>query len=73
MAGSEPEPPRWIKSSICNGDACVEVALLPGGMVGVRNSGDPDGPVREFTGQEWTDFIAAAVRGEFYVHNLRRA
>lgn len=34
---------RKAKRSNENGDACIEVGALPG-MVGVRDSKDPDGP-----------------------------
>jgi hypothetical protein len=56
----------WVKSSLSfsNGN-CVEVAELPGGSVGVRNSWDPEGPVLTFTQDEWNAFLAGARRGEF--------
>jgi hypothetical protein len=56
----------WVKSSLsyANGN-CVEVASLPGGEVGVRNSRDPGGPVLQFTPDEWHAFLAGARTGEF--------
>ncbi|HEX4254277.1 MAG TPA: DUF397 domain-containing protein [Streptosporangiaceae bacterium] len=44
----------WRKSSysFSNGN-CVEVALLPGGTVGFRDSQDPDGPILRFTPGEF--------------------
>jgi hypothetical protein len=56
----------WAKSSLSfsNGN-CVEVAELPGGSVGVRNSRDPEGPVLRFTQGEWNAFLAGARLGEF--------
>jgi hypothetical protein len=56
----------WVKSSLSfsNGN-CVEVAELPGGSVGVRNSRDPDGSVLKFTQAEWDAFLGGARRGEF--------
>jgi hypothetical protein len=56
----------WVKSShsFSNGN-CVEVAELPGGSVGVRNSRDPDGPVLKFTQEEWDAFLGGARLGEF--------
>lgn len=58
--------PTWIKSSLSfsNGN-CVEVAALPGGGTGVRNSRDPGGPVLAFTPDEWKAFLSGAKRGEF--------
>ena len=56
----------WVKSSLSfsNGN-CVEVASLPGGEIGVRNSRDPDGPVLRFTPGEWDTFVGRARLGEF--------
>ena len=51
----------WVKSSFSfsNGN-CVEVAELPGGSVGVRNSREPAGPVLRFTRDEWDAFLRRA-------------
>jgi hypothetical protein len=56
----------WVKSSLSfsNGN-CVEVAELPGGSVGIRNSRDPAGAVLSFTQGEWRAFLAGARLGEF--------
>jgi len=61
-----PGQPSWIKStlSLSNG-ACVEVASLPAGQVGVRNSRDSSGPVLKFTPDEWHAFIGGVRNGEF--------
>jgi hypothetical protein len=57
---------NWVKSSLSfsNGN-CVEVASLPGGGVGVRNSRDAEGPVLRFTLGEWHAFIGGVQIGEF--------
>ena len=56
----------WVKSSLSfsNGN-CVEVASLPGGEIGVRDSRDPGGPVLTFTPGEWDAFAGRARLGEF--------
>jgi hypothetical protein len=57
---------NWIKSSLSfsNGN-CVEVANLPGGKIGVRNSRDSEGAVLRFTPDEWHAFLGGARNGEF--------
>jgi hypothetical protein len=56
----------WIKSSLsyANGN-CVEVASLPGGEIGVRNSRDSGGLVLRFTPDEWHAFLGGVRNGEF--------
>ena len=58
--------PFWMKSSLsyANGN-CVEVADLPDGEVGVRNSRDPNGRVLRFTPDEWRAFLGGVRNGEF--------
>ena len=57
---------KWVKSSLsfANGN-CVEVASLPDGQIGVRNSRDAEGAVLRFTSDEWQAFIGGAHNGEF--------
>ncbi|HUZ55320.1 MAG TPA: DUF397 domain-containing protein [Streptosporangiaceae bacterium] len=64
--GTPGSAPRWIKSSLSfsNGN-CVEVASLPGGAIGVRDSKDAEGPVLRFTPDEWRAFLGAARNAEF--------
>jgi hypothetical protein len=70
MLGGTPQRPGsgpyWVKSSLSfsNGN-CVEVADLPGGGIGVRNSRDPEGLVLRFTPDEWHAFLGGAQNGEF--------
>lgn len=56
----------WRKASTSqvNGN-CVEVALVPGGGVAVRDSKDPDGPVLRFSASEWAAFVEGVANGEF--------
>jgi hypothetical protein len=56
----------WIKSSLsyANGN-CVEVASLPGGEIGVRNSRNSEGPVLRFTSDEWHAFLGGVRNREF--------
>jgi hypothetical protein len=44
---------------------CVELAELAGGMVAVRNSRQPTGPVLIYTRAEIAAFIQGVRRGEF--------
>ena len=56
----------WIKSSLsyANGN-CIEVASLPSGEIGVRNSRDCGGPVLRFTSDKWRAFLGGVRNGEF--------
>jgi hypothetical protein len=51
---------RWLKSSFSNGQGgnCVEVARDLPGIVAVRDSKSPHGPVLVIGKGEWADFIA---------------
>jgi len=70
MHGNQAERPGsdsyWVKSSLSfsNGN-CVEVASLPEGDVGVRNSRDSEGLVLRFTSDEWRAFLGGVRNGEF--------
>jgi hypothetical protein len=56
----------WVKSSLSYATGnCVEVATLPGGEIGVRNSKDFAGPVLRFTPDEWHAFLGGVRNGEF--------
>jgi Domain of unknown function (DUF397) len=52
------------KSTHCANNGCVEVAFVDG-QVGVRDSKDRQGPVLEFTANEWEAFLAGAREGQF--------
>jgi hypothetical protein len=56
----------WIKSSLSFSNSnCVEVASLPDGEIGVRDSKNPDGAVLRFTADEWNAFLGGVRNGEF--------
>ncbi len=56
----------WFKSSRSSGTGeCVEVAHLPHGTVGVRDSKNPTGPALIFSPTEWDTFTAAITHGRF--------
>ena len=66
LPGGPSSGPYWVKSSLslANGN-CVEVAGMPDGGVGVRNSRDTRGPVLHFTPGEWHAFLGGVRNGEF--------
>jgi Domain of unknown function (DUF397) len=65
MSGTGMAEPEWrkAKSSVGNG-ACVELASMDG-MVAIRDSKDPAGPVLRYTRAEWHAFLDGAKKGEF--------
>jgi len=65
-AGKPDSGSYWVKSSLSfsNGN-CVEVASLPEGEIGVRNSRDAQGAVLRFTSDEWHAFLGGVRNGEF--------
>lgn len=61
---------QWRKSSFteeggANGGTCVEVAALPDGLIGVRNSNHPNAGVVLFTWAEMHAWIKGLKAGEF--------
>jgi hypothetical protein len=66
MPETQDSSARWVKSSLSfSNGACVEVADLSDGRVGVRHSKDPSGPVLRFTSAEWQAFVGGTHMGEF--------
>ncbi len=53
---------RWRKSTRSGNSECVEVADGLPGVVGVRDSKDPAGPVLVFAPAAWRAFVASARR-----------
>ena len=57
---------RWQKSHYSNSQgSCVEMALLPGGHIAVRNSRDPNGPALVYTRAEIQALLQGAKDGDF--------
>jgi hypothetical protein len=53
--------PVWRKASYSDGyGACVEIAVLPDGTIGVRDSKNPGGPKFVFTRSAWVAFLTEA-------------
>ncbi|MFF3754562.1 DUF397 domain-containing protein [Streptomyces sp. NPDC002018] len=63
------ESPRWFTSSYSNnGGNCVEVAAnlaTSRGVVPVRDSKNPTGPVLDLPADAFTSFVAGVKAGEF--------
>ncbi|MTE14635.1 DUF397 domain-containing protein [Nocardia aurantiaca] len=56
----------WFKSSRSGaGKECVEVAFLPAGRIGVRDSKNPQGPALVFDAAQWRSFTAGLENGVF--------
>ena len=59
------EHTRWRKASASYATGnCVQVASLPGGQIGVRDSKHPDGPVLSLTPRQWAALTAWVNDGE---------
>lgn len=66
MTGPDLSRASWFKSSHSgNGGSCVEVSPDFPGVMPVRDSKDPEGPVLLFPAEAWTSFVAATAAGEF--------
>jgi hypothetical protein len=66
MPAAELGDVRWTKSQYSNSTGeCVELAALPNGEIGMRNSRFPEGPVLVYTRGEIAAFLAGAKDGEF--------
>jgi hypothetical protein len=56
---------KWVKSSYSSGTGgnCVEVARNLPGIVAVRDSKDPSGPVLRFTAGDWERLVESMKSG----------
>ncbi|MEV7007837.1 DUF397 domain-containing protein [Streptosporangium sp. NPDC051022] len=57
----------WRKSTLSGPDGgnCVEVARLPGGRRGVRDSKNPTAPALILTPAKWHTFVDGIKNGDF--------
>jgi hypothetical protein len=69
MPTPTPAAAVWRKSSFSgsggNGDGCVEMALLPGGAVAVRDTKDRTRAPHHHSGPAWRAFLTGVRAGEF--------
>ena len=66
MPASDLRDVAWRKSRHSNSQGtCVELAVLPGGSIAVRNSRHSDSPALIYTPAEVDAFIRGAKDGEF--------
>ena len=56
---------RTSSYSSDNGGACIEIAEGLTGVVPVRDSKDPHGPVLAFSSTAWASFVTAVDQGTF--------
>jgi predicted secreted Zn-dependent protease len=54
----------WLTALSCNGGACVQVATDQNSIL-IRNSRQPDGPLVEYTPEEWHEFVSGVKKGDF--------
>jgi len=68
-APAGPDPPSgaiWRKATASDANSgCVEVAFLPDGRVGVRDSKNRRKPALAVTADAWARFLAGAKAGQF--------
>jgi hypothetical protein len=54
----------WLRSTFCSDTSCVELSTLDGDVL-LRDGKNTDGAVLRFSRDEWDDFRAAVMAGEF--------
>jgi Domain of unknown function (DUF397) len=68
MPAPIPDGLAWRKSRFSGGNGgtgCVEVAVLPGGEVAVRDTKDRSRTPHRHSAPAWREFLAAVRAGEF--------
>jgi hypothetical protein len=55
----------WRKSSFSGTNGCVEAAPLANGLIGVRDSKNPQAGHQVYNALEWQAFLAGVKNGEF--------
>jgi hypothetical protein len=70
LRASDLEHANWHKSTRCDANSCVEVAVLTN-LVAIRNSTDPDGPVLTFSPDAWRGFVRSIRAGDLRVKSGR--
>ncbi|MEV6638250.1 DUF397 domain-containing protein [Actinoplanes sp. NPDC051470] len=64
MTGTVQEDLDWSVSSYCTSGNCVQVAVVDGGTVAMRDSKNP-GTVLLYSLEEWRDFLDGVDNGDF--------
>ncbi len=54
----------WHTALSCDGGTCVQVAADQNTIL-IRNSQQPDGPLIEYTSEEWLEFVSGIKNGDF--------
>lgn len=68
MPALDPAGVAWRKSSFSGGNGgsgCIEVAVLPGGEVAVRDTKDRSRTPHRHSAPAWREFLAGVRAGEF--------
>jgi Domain of unknown function (DUF397) len=61
---TQPMATEYRTSSFCSGGDCVEVGMLQGGVVAVRDTKDRSHQLT-FSSHEWATFVAEVKRGAY--------
>jgi hypothetical protein len=61
---TQPMATEYRTSSFCSGGDCVEVGMLQGGVVAVRDTKDRSQQLT-FSSHEWATFVAEVKRGAY--------